>query len=154
MTDQTPGYMVRDRETGLHRFIDPERPALPDPDACGWCGVAVRSHSGDRWHPLPGAHPWTAPSDRQRLERMQVRRATRRQQARAARNFGYHTRPTVIGSGEDLELWCGDCRSPDCPRFARISQRAEDRFRRRINERIEQYGLHDFSGGYADEPPF
>ncbi|MFJ2278735.1 hypothetical protein ACIOEZ_31825 [Streptomyces sp. NPDC087866] len=150
----TPGYMVRDRETGLHRYIDPDRPALADPDGCGWCDVAARAHSEDRWHPLPGSHPWTPPSDRQRLARMKARRAARRQQALAAETFGYHTRPMVVGSGEDMELWCGDCRNPDCPRFERISQRAEDRFRRRINERLEQYGLLDLGGGCSDEPPF
>lgn len=153
MTAQTPGFMIRDRETGLHRFIDPDRPDLPDPDGCGWCGVAARNHTEDRYHPLPGAHPWTAPSSRQRLERMRARRAARREQAQAAENFGYHTRPMVVGSGEDAELWCGDCRSPDCARFERIAERAVDRLHRGIDERFEQLGL-SASGGYADDPPF
>ncbi|MEJ8654652.1 hypothetical protein WKI65_43130 [Streptomyces sp. MS1.AVA.3] len=154
MTTVIPGFMIRDRGTGLHRYIDPGRPAMPDPNGCGWCDVAARDHSEDRFHPLAGAHPWAAPSDRQRLARMTARRDARRQQALISETFGYHTRPMVVGSDEDVELWCGDCRRPNCTRFERISDRAEARFRRRINERIEQYGLHDFSGGYSDEPPF
>ncbi|MDJ0466090.1 hypothetical protein [Streptomyces sp. H27-C3] len=154
MSTEIPGFMIRDRESGLHRYIDPGRPAMPDPDGCGWCDVAAREHREDRWHPLAGTHPWTPPTDRQRLERMSARRAARRQQALAAETFGYHTRPMIIGTGDDLEMWCGDCRHPDCPRFERISERAVTRFRRRINERIEQYGLVDFSGGCAEDPPF
>ncbi|PZT71414.1 hypothetical protein [Streptomyces sp. AC1-42T] len=153
MTTHIPGFMIRDRETGFHRYIDPDRPALADPDGCSWCDVAARAHSEDRWHPLPGLHPWTPPSDRQRLERMKARRTARRQQALATQSFGYHTRPMVVGSGEEMELWCGDCRNPHCARFERISQRAQDRFRRRIHERIEQYGIPDLDG-FSDSPPF
>lgn len=44
------------------------------PDGCRWCGDA-RGHHGRRWADGIGMHQWAKPTDRQRLARMQARRA-------------------------------------------------------------------------------
>lgn len=46
------------------------------PDGCRWCGDAP-GHHGHQFTPGIGLHRWAQPSDRQRLERMQTRRAAR-----------------------------------------------------------------------------
>ncbi len=49
--------------------------AAPEPNACRWCGVGRRAHM-QRWVPSHGWHPWTEPTNAQRLARMQARRAS------------------------------------------------------------------------------
>lgn len=71
--------------TGLGSYVTPDfagwqevRPALDTatPDGCRWCGD-TRDHHGTQYTPGRGQHQWEQPTDRQRLERMQARRAER-----------------------------------------------------------------------------
>jgi hypothetical protein len=50
--------------------------AIPPPNACRWCGLEQRGHY-QRITATADRHPWTAPTDAQRLERMLARRAQR-----------------------------------------------------------------------------
>jgi hypothetical protein len=52
-------------------------PDAPTPDGCRHCGIPEREHL-QRWHAEAGWHPWTEPTDEQRLERMRARRLTAR----------------------------------------------------------------------------
>ena len=47
-----------------------------EPDGCRWCGD-TRDHHGTQYAAGIGQHQWAAPSDRQRLGRMQARRDER-----------------------------------------------------------------------------
>lgn len=49
---------------------------IPEPNACGLCNLPQRGHF-QRWMDAAGWHGHTQPTDRQRLERMQARRAAR-----------------------------------------------------------------------------
>lgn len=46
------------------------------PNGCRWCGLPERGHYR-QWTTTVGWHTWVAPSDEQRLFRMQVRAAGR-----------------------------------------------------------------------------
>ncbi|ROO82663.1 hypothetical protein EDD29_0144 [Actinocorallia herbida] len=54
----------------------PAATVAPAVNGCGWCGYAQTGH-GIRYSAIPGLHAWTAPTDRQRLNRMSARRAAR-----------------------------------------------------------------------------
>lgn len=71
--------------TGLGSYTTPDfagwrevRPAQPSesPDGCRWCGDE-RGHHGTQYAPGIGQHRWREPTDAQRLERMQARRAAK-----------------------------------------------------------------------------
>jgi hypothetical protein len=50
---------------------------MPDPTACGLCGINDREHM-QRWKPPVGWHTWTAPTQAQIKARMLARRAARK----------------------------------------------------------------------------
>lgn len=53
-----------------------ERDPLPNPNGCMWCGTDPQTHLM-RWVPDVKWHLWVEPTDAQRKERIQARRANR-----------------------------------------------------------------------------